>query len=196
MLANQLMMRRIGLIVTAALFAVTACGGGGKGDSASTSSTSAATAAASNGSTTTTTTTVKPEDEVKAAYLAYWAMADRLLIAPDPEDPELLQRTTDPLLPFIKDELTQRKLQGTVLRTPPDRTSSHRIDLLTVNGSAASVIDCYVDARIMYSATGQVLDEAVVSKTAEATLASTGGAWKVSDLVFTTRTDGAARCAA
>ena len=197
MVANQSMMRRIGLIVTAALFAVAACGGGGgNGDSAGTSSTSAATAAASTRSTTTTTTTLKPEDEVKAAYLAYWAMVDRVFATPEPDDPELTQRTAEPLLPFVRDDLTQRKLEQTSLRTPAGQMSSHRIDSVRVTGESASVVDCYVDARVKYRETGEVLDDAVVSKTAEATLASIGGVWKVSDLVFTTRTDGAARCAA
>src|SRR5437899_2433416 len=78
-------MRGIGRIAVLGLVLLAACSGGGGGSAASTSTTT------STSTTLATTTTLSQKEAVKAAYLAYWKMIDRLAGAPDPNDPELTQ---------------------------------------------------------------------------------------------------------
>src|ERR1044072_7603705 len=99
-------MRRIAWF---ALFGLIACSSSRGGSAASTTPSAPAT---STSTTVATTTTVAPEAEVKAAYLAYWKMVAGLAAAPDPNDPELEQRATDPVLSAFKDELVTRIAEG------------------------------------------------------------------------------------
>src|ERR671911_1658895 len=58
-----------------------------------------------------TTTTQDPEAEVEAAYLAYWEMAERLLAAPDPDDPEIAQRVIGSARAKLVDSLATLRAQ-------------------------------------------------------------------------------------
>jgi hypothetical protein len=164
---------------------------GGSGSAAKTTTTSTTTST----SAPTTTATTSPEDAVKAAYLDYWAMVDRLAAAPDPADAELELRTIDPLLESLRTDLSTRAQQGRTTRFPADPAlNSHRVDHISIAAASASVDDCFVDGRIAVNPDGSVND-AVVTKRTSASLVRQGTAWKVSDVQFVDRTDGISGCA-
>src|SRR4051812_11279994 len=100
-------MRGIGRLALMGLVLIAACSGGGSGSAASTTTTTSTTS-----TTVASTTTTTPEEAVKAAYLAYWKMIDRLSVAPDPDDPELAQRMVDPRLSSARDELATERAKG------------------------------------------------------------------------------------
>src|SRR3954453_20059538 len=99
----------------AALGLVAGCSSGGGGSAAKTTTTTATTS-----TTLAPTSTTTPEDAVKDAYLAYWKMIDRLFVSPDPGDSELAQRTIDPILSFLQDDLATRRSEGRTTRVPSD----------------------------------------------------------------------------
>ena len=168
-----------------------ACSGGGGGSAATTTTSSRATS-----TTKATTSTTTPEEAVKTAYLAYWKMIDRLFASPDPDDAELARAAVDPILSFLKDDLTTRRSEGRTTRFPTDPAlNSHRIDLVAASGTTATVTDCFVDGRIAVAGDGSTNDS-VVTKTTRGSLVRDGDTWKVSDVQFIDHTNGRAGCAA
>ena len=68
---------------------------------------------------------------------------------------------------------------------------------MSVNGSSARLVECRVDAGIVYEkASGHVLNDKVVSQRRQATLQFDGTAWKVSSRTNETEWDGISGCAA
>src|SRR5262245_33425163 len=147
---------RLGVLLVVVL---AACSGGGGSTAASTT-----TSAAPTSTSEAPTTTLSPEDQVKAAYLAYWQMADRLGRKPDPMDPELPQRTEDPLLSMIRDGLTTQAAQGRTFVINEGRPNEHRLGHVQVNRTSATLADCFVDGRSELDGNGVVIDDAIVSK--------------------------------
>lgn len=179
-------------VVMVGLSLIAACSGGGSGSAAKSTTTVASTTTTTLAATTTTT----PEDAVKQAYLDYWKMIDRILPTPNPDDAELAQRTIDPILSFLRDDLATRRSEGRTTEFPSDPAlNSHRIERVVVTGTSATVDDCFVDGRIAVAPDG-TKNAAVVTKHTKGLLLTQGGAWLVSDVQFLDRTDGVAGCAA
>jgi hypothetical protein len=182
--------RRV-VVGAVALTLFVACSDSGGGSSASSSRTSTTTS-----TTVSTTSTTSPEEAVKAAYLAYWTMIDRLSATPDPDDPELLQRVAEPLLSFLRDDMATRRSEGRTTRFPSDPSlNSHRIDQTNVQAENATIEDCFVDGRIAVALDGTENAD-VVTKQTSASLVNVDGVWKVSDAEFVERTPGVSGCAA
>jgi hypothetical protein len=140
-----------------------------------------------------TTTTLSPEAEVEAAYLAYRDMVTRLLQAPDPDDPELGERTTDPNRAFLVDRLRALVQQGQRLRFGPD----YEYDVLAVSidGDQATVRECTVDdAQTVAATSGEVLSEGVTTELLEATLRRNSGKWRVTTVDGIEHWEGAVTC--
>jgi hypothetical protein len=172
------------------LLLLTACSGGsGSGAKATTTSTTTSTTVA-------TTSTTSPDDAVKEAYLDYWTMADRLLAAPDPADPEPAKRAVDPLLSSLVEQLSTNAAQGHKTTVPEGHTSSHRVDNIVTSGDTATLTECFVDGRVEFGPNGEVVDGETVTKVGTATLILAAGSWKVSDIRFGDRSPGVSGCAA
>jgi hypothetical protein len=168
--------------VGALLLLVACSSGGGSAAKATTTSTTTSTTAA-------TTSTTSPDDAVKQAYLDYWAMIDRLNAAPDPNDPELAQRTEEPLLSDVKGQLDTTAHTGHSYKTPAGRPHSHTVSQIEASGQAASLHDCYVDGTVEFDESGNTVDDAISTRQVESSLVLVGTVWKVSRLKFV---DGAA----
>src|SRR5262249_53928709 len=133
-----------------------ACSGGGGGQaSAPTTTTTRST------TTQPTPTTVSEEDQVKQAYLAYWAMVDRLIAAPDAGDSELPSLAANPVLASLRDDLSTRQAQGRITRPPQNSKYQHRVQSTSVHGNEATVADCFIDDRVQYDSAGIVLNDRV-----------------------------------
>jgi hypothetical protein len=172
-----------------ALGLLTACSSGG-GSAAKTTTT----VSTSTSTTVATTSTTKPEDAMKQAYLDYWKMIDRLNAAPNPDDPELAQRATEPLISTIKDQLSAQKSTGHSFRSSPDRPLSHTVSDLVVSGATGTIRDCYVDGTIEFDANDQIIDSGISTRTTEGALVLIGSTWKVASLKFVKSVDGVKTC--
>lgn len=138
--------------------------------------------------TTTTeapTTTLSPEQqaeaEVRAAYDAYWVMSERLAAAPDPQDPEIAERTTGSARDAVTTLLTQFLTQGRTVDFLADY--SHDVLSVELDRTSALLRDCYVDHAAQLDAeTGEIVLEATATLHLEVTLVAESGAWKVSNV--------------
>jgi hypothetical protein len=142
-----------------------------------------------------TTTTQDPEAEVEAAYLAYWEMAERLLAAPDPDDPEIAQRVIGSARAKLVDSLATMRAQQERLEFGPD--NSHRVVSVQLGAEEATVLDCIIDhgARI-YESTGEREEFAATPGLLEVAMAASQGDWVVESISKPPEGEVDARCGA
>lgn len=123
------------------------------------------------------------EAEVRAAYDAYWAMSERLAAAPDPNDPEIAERTTGGAKTTLTDHLTTLSALGTAVQFGAQYAHDVATVELDANGTSAIVSDCYVDdAREVDVRTGDVLRESTFTNRFDVTLRLESSAWKVAQI--------------
>src|SRR4051812_21456496 len=183
-------MRGIGRLALMGLVLIAACSGGGSGSAASTSTTTSTTS-----TTVASTTTTTPAEAVKAAYLDYWRILDRLAAAPDPDDAALNSRAIDPVLSSVRDDLATRRAEGRTTRIPDGAKYGHHIVTIEVGTDGAVVSDCFVDDRVQYAADGTVTNDHVSTVKAQSQLVAQGADWKISDVQLQKVADGDAGCA-
>jgi hypothetical protein len=171
------MSKAVRAVVIALVFVVAGCAGGGGKDRATEPTTTSTVAP----TTQPTPTTLSQEDQVKAAYLAYWQMVDRLIATPDAGDSEIEKRAVDPVLSSLRDDLQTREAQGRSTRAPSDSRYEHEIQRALLTDNEASIDDCFIDDRVQYSSDGAVLNDRVSTVHASAQLTFSDG-WKVSDV--------------
>ena len=145
----------------------------GKADPATTTTSATPTSAA-------TTPTTTPEEAVVAGYRAFW---DGYLKAADPMDPRnpvLAQVATGEELQQVQKAFLARQSAGEVIRGTLDLVPVAG----SVNGSSATVIDCYADHTGIYdSASGARKDQdSGVRHRVTVNLVLDGTTWKVSTI--------------
>jgi hypothetical protein len=134
---------------------------------------------------TTATSPIDPEAEVKAeiedAYRAYLAMEERLLLAPNPDDPEIPERATGPALEHFKKALARDIEKGQIIRVGP--TSSQTILSIEVTGDQATLRACFVDESGLFdAATGDEIEPMHTGTEIDTTvLVRDGERWRVSE---------------
>jgi len=141
-----------------------------------------------------TSTTLSQEDQVEAAYLAFWDMFVRLAQAPDPSDPEIPERSSGEIRQMLVDGLTM--LQS--LNRHSEFGPAYRHEVISValqNDGTALVRDCAVDdSRLVESDTGQVVEEGVVTELSEVTLIHGGLGWQADHSARLDAWEGAVEC--
>lgn len=118
------------------------------------------------------------------------------LESPDPDDPELAATHVDPMLTEVKNINAQWKGFGQAGRFPENSVS--RTDALTIEiaGDQATVETCGVDDSVVFdTATGNVLNDDVVTVRASSTLTNVEGDWKLTTRSELERWEGVAGCA-
>jgi hypothetical protein len=182
-------LRTVGTAAAACALLVLSSGCGDDGEAAddgTTTSTSDTTIAS-------TTTTQDPEAEVEAAYLAYWEMAERLVENPNPDDPEIVQRSSGTARATLIDSLTTLRAQAHSVRSR-DRTS-HEVLVAEVQGDTAVVRDCNVDDAVRIEiSTGREVQSGITTNLLEASLASNAGSWTVASIEKLGGWEGAQKC--
>jgi len=123
-------------------------------------------------------------------------MIDRLLAAPNPDDPELPARTADPLLSAVKDDLGTRAALGHRVVIPTNGSYQHRLDSVKVSGTSASVRGCDLDDSTTIGPSGEMIDDSVVTRTVAGTFSYDGTTWRASDVRVVARANGITECVA
>lgn len=125
-----------------------------------------------------TTTTVPVEQEVEEAYLAYWAMLDRLAQDPNPDDPEIRERASGQAQDMAVDGLTT--MQDAGWRSEFGDEHGHSVLSVTVDGDEAVVQHCAVDqSQVIDTTTGEVVRDGSATIFYEAALRQTNIGWDV-----------------
>jgi hypothetical protein len=167
--------RGLATIALVGLLAVGGCGCGGSDDDPSPPTTRRPPS-----TTSAPPTTASVESQVEEAYLAYWEMTERLLEAPDPDDPEIAERATGQVLGQLSDSLTTLRAQGHAVRSGPEY--AHNLLSVDVQGDTGVVLDCAVDdAAVIDVASSEMVDERLVTVLLETTLRYDGH-WLVAEV--------------
>lgn len=165
----------------------TACGGGG--DSAEGEESGATTTSTPES----TTTTLSPTQEVEEAFLAFSAMVDRLREAPDPNDPEIAQRTSGETLAGITDAQTTLQTTGVSARFG-EQSSVQVLSVTLVDPTTALVRECKVEDLTEVNPAGETNGPFVRTYWTEWTLLRVGEAWLADSSEGIERRDGVHPC--
>lgn len=119
-----------------------------------------------------------------AAYRAAWSAFDSAASDANPEDPALAATMVDPQLQSVKSNLLADQRQGIVGR---GNFALHP-KITALSATSATVVDCvYSTAVLVYKATGKQVPPVTPPENdgVTATLALSGGSWKVSKQTVT-----------
>ncbi|MEL6984249.1 MAG: hypothetical protein AAFO29_17615 [Actinomycetota bacterium] len=131
------------------------------------------------------------EEFVASRYEAFWDAFGQARANPSSNPaadfPVLAELATDEQLDAAHTELVSLADQGQALRRPDnpaipglDNDGAHRIRVDRLDDAAAELTICFVNDRISYQvADGAIINDAVVTVTAEATMVRTGDTWKL-----------------
>lgn len=141
-----------------------------------------------------TTTSATTESEVESAYLAYWEMGARLLEAPDPDDPEIPERASGEALADLVAGL--EALKSANLRSELGSQYAHNVIGVEVENDGRAVVDdCAVDdSRLVDAATGEVVEQSVVTELIRVTMLRDGDRWRADSSVQVDAWEGAVEC--
>jgi len=187
-------------MVLAVLLLLAACSGDSSPTTVATPSSTASvnsTVAAPSSTALATTTTVSPAAEIVARYKQFWDVRFEANRNPaNPADPRFAQFAVDPQLGNVVTETRQRRDQGLALRRPDPSVTQRRVKVVELTGAAATLQDCATNDGIVYSvATGQVIDDTVVTRSVSATMRRVDGVWKVAETKVLQEWKGVAGCA-
>lgn len=191
--------RSVGVAMVVAWMALVAagCGGasGGEGSSAATTEEPSAT----EPPTTTTTLDAQAQAlaDAEAAYLAYEEASNVAAADPvNPQLPELQALITGDHRIHSNSELGGFLADGEAVRfAEPSRYSVDVMSATTQSDGTILLLVCRVDDRVTYEvATGEAIDDDVVTKTIEVVMVNEGGAWKVSRSSKVADVQGVATC--
>ena len=193
-------------LVAAAVLAV-ACGddeGGippaSRPDGPSTASTTVATTTTTEArqSTSTSTTAADPEHQlIIDRYLAFWDARFAANEEPvDPESPALAEYATGAQLDTVRAETARNATEGLALRRPSPSITRRAPTVISVSGDTAQLQDCAVNDGIVYRvATGEVVDDSVVTRNVSAVMRLIEGEWRLEAARIIQEWEGVAGCA-
>lgn len=137
------------------------------------------------------------EAELIGRYENFWeARFQANQSPPNPEDPALVEFATGEQLVQVMTEARRNRDEGLALRRPDEGVRHSRVNVVRVEGDAATLQECYVDDGIVFRpATGEVVDDAVVTQSVEATMQRVDGVWRLARTSLLQRWEGVAGCA-
>jgi hypothetical protein len=187
--------------VLAWAFLVLAAMTGCRGDSGETTATPipppSTTAAPPSSTVPAMATTLDPAAEVVARYRQFWDVRfDANRDPVNPADPRFAQLAVDPQLANVVTETRQRREQGLALRRPDPSVTQRRVKVVEMTTDTATLQDCATNDGIVYRvATGQVLDDSVVTRSVSATMRRVDGTWRLAEARVLQEWKGVAGCA-
>ena len=128
-----------------------------------------------------TSTTLSQEDQVEAAYLAFADMGARLLENPDPDDPEIAQRTSGEAQADLIAGLRTLVANGQAFDLGP-LYSQDVLDVTLVGASATANVCVVEDSKRVDVATGQVVASGITTVDWTVTLQRDGNNWLVEEI--------------
>lgn len=200
--------RRARVALAAALLVMASCSGNDEATpdsststSSTTSTTDRPTSTTQTGDTSTSTSTSAPADDVEALvadrYLEFWDARFEANTDPvDPNSPRLRDLATGEQLANVVDETQRRKDAGLAFREADDSVKERRIRVVDVQGEVATLQDCATNDDVVYRvATGEVVDDSVVTRNISAEMRLVDGQWRLAGAQELQKWEGVAGCA-
>ncbi len=145
----------------------------------------------------TTPTTQDAATEIVARYNQFWEVRFEANRHPvNPSDPRFGQYATGQQLDNLLTETRQRRDQGLAIRRPDQSVAQRRVQVVDVVAESATLQECSVNDGVVYRvATGQVVDDSVVTRSVVATMRRVDGTWKLAETRVVQQWEGVAGCA-
>jgi hypothetical protein len=152
---------------------------------------------ATPGSTGTSQPSGSVEEQIASRYVAFWeARFAANQNPPNPDDPRLAEYASGEQLQNVVSETRARRDDGLALRAPDPSVTSHNVQVISVEGESAELQDCFVNDGVLYNAaTGEIVDDSVVTRSVSAVLVIEGGVWKLARASVIQEWEGVAGCA-
>jgi hypothetical protein len=149
------------------------------------------------GSTESTAAVASEEDLIKSRYAAFWDARFAANEEPvDPNAPALREVATGSQLENVVAETAKRKSDGLAFRRPANSVARRSVQVVEHGDGEATVQECSVNDGVLYRvATGEVVDDSVVTHSVEARLRIVDGVWKVESTRLLQKWQGVAGCA-
>ncbi len=147
---------------------------------------------------TTTTAAPTPEEEVLAAYLAYWDAVDEAFSLPQvqPDSPALSEYATGEALDRVRQNANDALQASEAYRIPEGGLYEHRAEVVSLEEDSATVRDCNVDDTVAVdTTTGEVVDDTVSTRLYISMVVQEAGQWKVAVVNRESSLEGVAGCA-
>ncbi|MCB1262480.1 MAG: hypothetical protein KDB33_19120, partial [Acidimicrobiales bacterium] len=130
-----------------------------------------------------TTAMADEEAAVLEAVDGYWRTWLAANDPPDPDHPDLEKYATGAALEQARSETSRKAAEGLATRIPSDSAYGHSLSDPSINGTQSSVTDCAVDDLLQVNtATGVVLNDAVVTELLTINLTKDADQWRVESI--------------
>lgn len=193
--------RSLGLVAATVLI-VAGCSNKSDDIPLATSTTGLSSAVSSTTSSSTVpavTATTPPAEDVVIVdrYKKFWEARLAANQAPaNPDFPDLRTYATGEQLDQVILETRQRREKGLAIKKPSRSAYERRVKLVSIEGDSAVVQDCVTDDLIVYKvATGEVVDDATITRNVSATMRRVDGTWRLAAARLVQEWKGVAGCA-
>lgn len=165
-----------------------ACSGDGDGDSD-----------ALPAETTSSTSTTVAEDRHASAVLRVWEeyldVSQEWLDPPDPAHPRISDFIAPDALEDFREGIAVELAKDTARRPSASGPPLHETTVRSSSASSVVIEDCFVDDFVAYNfRTGEVLDDAVATRTLVVAFVEDAGTWKIEQIREIDKVDGRAEC--
>jgi hypothetical protein len=150
--------------------------------------------------TTSSTSTTAGHDDDAADALRVWR--DYLVVSqewrdpPDPGHPRIADFIASEALEDFREGIAVELARDTARRPSATGLPEHTTTVRSSTSSSVVLEDCFVDDFVAYNfRTGEVLDDAVATRTLEVELVDEGGGWKIERIREIDKVEGRAECA-
>jgi hypothetical protein len=148
---------------------------------------------------TSSTSTTVAEDEHAAAALRVWEeyldVSQEWLDPPDPAHPRIADFIAPDALEDFREGIAVELAKDTARRPSASGPPHHETTVRSSSASSVVIEDCFVDDFVAYNfRTGEVVDDAVATRTLEVAFVEHAGAWKIGQIRELDKVDGRAGC--
>lgn len=163
----------------------------------------AACSSSTHAATVTTTTTVASTsttiDANASAALAVWrdyvTVSQQWLNPPNPADNRIGVFIAASSVEDFRGKIAVEKVKGIANRPGPSGPPEHHPKVKSSSSKSVLIHDCFIDDSVTFSVSdGHVIDDAVVTRTIEASLVPEAGTWKVLRIDEQSKLNGRVTC--
>jgi hypothetical protein len=147
--------------------------------------------------TSSTSTTLADEHAMAAlsVWQEYLDVSQEWLDPPDPAHPRISDFIAPDSLEDFREGIAVELARDTARRPSASGPPRHETTVRSSSASSVVIEDCFVDDFVAYNfRTGEVLDDAVATRTLEVAFVEDAGSWKIEQIREIDKVEGRAEC--